>query len=108
MKITSDTEISDIKKARLLLKSVIQTNPNHPPGWIAAARLEEVAVRSVRAPALLSAHGTSCCVSQLSCARRARGICGVGCWRRRTVLTDRCPLPLTLRRGRSRLRAPSR
>lgn len=43
MKITSDAEISDVKKARLLLKSVIQTNPKHPPGWIAAARLEEVA-----------------------------------------------------------------
>ncbi|KAI3852397.1 hypothetical protein MKX03_018877 [Papaver bracteatum] len=43
MKISSDAEISDIKKARLLLKSVIQTNPKHPPGWIAAARLEEVA-----------------------------------------------------------------
>ncbi|KAG6541752.1 hypothetical protein Mapa_016764 [Marchantia paleacea] len=43
MKITSDAEISDIKKARLLLKSVIQTNPKHAPGWIAAARLEEVA-----------------------------------------------------------------
>lgn len=43
MKITSDAEISDIKKARLLLKSVINTNPKHPPGWIAAARLEEVA-----------------------------------------------------------------
>ena len=43
MKINSDAEISDIKKARLLLKSVIQTNPKHAPGWIAAARLEEVA-----------------------------------------------------------------
>eukprot|EP00897_Mesotaenium_endlicherianum_P009105 jgi/Mesen1/8222/ME000442S07492 len=43
MKITSDAEISDIKKARLLLKSVINTNPRHAPGWIAAARLEEVA-----------------------------------------------------------------
>lgn len=43
MKITSDAEISDIKKARLLLKSVISTNPKHAPGWIAAARLEEVA-----------------------------------------------------------------
>ncbi|GAV70443.1 PRP1_N domain-containing protein/TPR_14 domain-containing protein [Cephalotus follicularis] len=43
MKITSDAEISDIKKARLLLKSVTLTNPKHPPGWIAAARLEEVA-----------------------------------------------------------------
>ena len=31
-----------MKKARLLLKSVITTNPKHAPGWIAAARLEEV------------------------------------------------------------------
>lgn len=43
VKITSDAEISDIKKARLLLKSVIQTNQKHAPGWIAAARLEEMA-----------------------------------------------------------------
>ena len=43
--VKSDSEISDIKKARLLLKSVINTNPKHAPGWIAAARLEEVAGR---------------------------------------------------------------
>jgi pre-mRNA-processing factor 6 len=43
MKITSATEVADIKKARLLLKSVITTNPHHGPGWIAAARLEELA-----------------------------------------------------------------
>ncbi|KAF5765492.1 putative 43kDa postsynaptic protein [Helianthus annuus] len=48
MKITSFAEISDIKKARLLLKSVIQTNPKHPPGWIAAARLEEVACKLIK------------------------------------------------------------
>ncbi|KAI8921006.1 PRP1 splicing factor, N-terminal-domain-containing protein [Powellomyces hirtus] len=41
--VKSDAEISDIKKARTLLKSVITTNPKHAPGWIAAARLEEVA-----------------------------------------------------------------
>lgn len=35
-------DINDIKKARLLLKSVRETNPNHPPSWIASARLEEV------------------------------------------------------------------
>lgn len=39
----TDSDIADIKKARLLLKSVTQTNPNHGPGWIAAARLEELA-----------------------------------------------------------------
>ena len=33
---------SDIKKARKLLKSVRETNPKHPPAWIASARLEEV------------------------------------------------------------------
>ena len=36
---------SDVKKACLLLKSVITTNPNHTPGWIVAARLEEVTGR---------------------------------------------------------------
>lgn len=35
-------DINDIKKARLLLKSVRETNPSHAPGWIASARLEEV------------------------------------------------------------------
>lgn len=35
-------DINDIKKARLLLKSVRETNPNHPSAWIASARLEEV------------------------------------------------------------------
>ncbi|XP_071824736.1 pre-mRNA-processing factor 6-like [Apostichopus japonicus] len=35
-------DVADVKKARLLLKSVRETNPNHPPAWIASARLEEV------------------------------------------------------------------
>eukprot|EP01101_Sappina_pedata_P013082 TRINITY_DN9386_c0_g1_i1.p1 TRINITY_DN9386_c0_g1~~TRINITY_DN9386_c0_g1_i1.p1 ORF type:complete len:959 (+),score=296.49 TRINITY_DN9386_c0_g1_i1:363-2879(+) len=43
MKINTDAEIGDIKRARLLLKSVTSSNPHHAPGWIAAARLEEVA-----------------------------------------------------------------
>ncbi len=33
--------VDDVKKARLLLKSVRETNPKHPPGWVASARLEE-------------------------------------------------------------------
>jgi len=41
--------VGDIKKARLLLKSVTSTNPGHGPGWIAAARLEEVAGKLVNA-----------------------------------------------------------
>lgn len=40
-------DINDIKKARLLLKSVRETNPNHPPAWIASARLEEVTGKSM-------------------------------------------------------------
>lgn len=39
IKISSDAEIGDIKRARSLLKSVYQTNPQHSPGWVAAARL---------------------------------------------------------------------
>ncbi|CAH1719286.1 unnamed protein product [Chironomus riparius] len=35
-------DINDIKKARLLLKSVRETNQQHPPAWIASSRLEEV------------------------------------------------------------------
>lgn len=42
MKVTSDAEIGDIKKARALLRSVVTTNPKHAPGWIAFARLEEL------------------------------------------------------------------
>lgn len=51
--VKSDAEISDIKKARLLLKSVINTNPKHAPGWIAAARLEEVAGQVAKARELI-------------------------------------------------------
>ena len=46
MRIGGDAEVSEIKKARLLLKSVTRTNPKHPPSrWIVAARLEELACR---------------------------------------------------------------
>jgi pre-mRNA-processing factor 6 len=41
LQIKTDADISDYKKARTLLRSVITTNPKHAPGWIAAARLEE-------------------------------------------------------------------
>ncbi|CAI5450958.1 unnamed protein product [Caenorhabditis angaria] len=34
-------DINDVKKARMLLKSVRETNPRHPPAWIASAGLEE-------------------------------------------------------------------
>mmetsp|Transcript_33560 Transcript_33560/g.94959 ORF Transcript_33560/g.94959 Transcript_33560/m.94959 type:complete len:924 (+) Transcript_33560:85-2856(+) len=72
MKITSDAEISDIKKARLLLKSVIQTNPKHGPGWIAAARLEELAGKLSTARQLMQQGVERCPTSEdvwLECSR---------------------------------------
>lgn len=49
LKISSDAEIGDFKKARTLLSSVTSTNPKHAPGWIAAARVEELAGKMVQA-----------------------------------------------------------
>ena len=37
---THGGDINDVKKARLLLKSVRETNPHHPPAWIASARFD--------------------------------------------------------------------
>lgn len=42
MKVNSSAEINDLKKARALLKSVVQSNPKSSSGWIAAARVEEL------------------------------------------------------------------
>jgi pre-mRNA-processing factor 6 len=44
-----EAQVGDIKRARVLLESVIKTNPKHAPGWIAAARLEELAGKIVAA-----------------------------------------------------------
>ncbi|TYZ68293.1 hypothetical protein PybrP1_005195 [[Pythium] brassicae (nom. inval.)] len=63
LKLTSDAEIGDIKKARLLLRSVTTTNPKHGPGWIAAARLEEVAGKLVQARRII-AQGCASCATQ--------------------------------------------
>ncbi|CAK4111729.1 unnamed protein product [Aphanomyces euteiches] len=60
LKITSDAEVGDIKKARLLLRSVTMTNPKHAPGWIAAARLEEVAGKLVQARKIIADGCESC------------------------------------------------
>ncbi|KAI9366078.1 PRP1 splicing factor, N-terminal-domain-containing protein [Zopfochytrium polystomum] len=56
----TDAEISDIKRARQLLRSVITTNPKHAPGWIAAARLEEVAQKIVPARELIAKGCEEC------------------------------------------------
>jgi pre-mRNA-processing factor 6 len=44
-----EDQVGDIKRVRVLLESVIRTNPKHAPGWIAAARLEELAGKTVAA-----------------------------------------------------------
>ncbi|CAD2103679.1 hypothetical protein YYG_01720 [Plasmodium vinckei petteri] len=51
--LTSDSDIADINKARSLLKSVINTNRKHGPGWIAAARVEELAQRKDKAKEII-------------------------------------------------------
>ncbi|KAI9593347.1 PRP1 splicing factor, N-terminal-domain-containing protein [Syncephalis fuscata] len=58
--IKNDAEIGDIKKARLLLKSVITTNPKHAPGWIAATRLEEVAGKLAQARNIITQGCEEC------------------------------------------------
>lgn len=44
-----EAQVGDVKRVRVLLESVIRTNPKHAPGWIAAARLEELAGKIVAA-----------------------------------------------------------
>ncbi len=57
---TGKAEVGDINRVRVLLESVIKTNPKHAPGWIAAARLEEVAGKIVAARNLI-ARGCEIC-----------------------------------------------
>jgi pre-mRNA-processing factor 6 len=52
-KIATTAEVGDINKARLLLKSVRDTNPKHGPGWIASARVEEAAGKTLQARKLI-------------------------------------------------------
>ncbi|CAM9150782.1 unnamed protein product, partial [Ectocarpus fasciculatus] len=49
VKVSSAAEVGDIMKARQLLGSVTSSNPEHGPGWIAAAWVEEHAGKSVQA-----------------------------------------------------------
>lgn len=52
--------LGDIKRIRVLLESVIKTNPKHAPGWIAAARLEEVAGKVVAARNVIARACENC------------------------------------------------
>ncbi|KAJ2407902.1 U4/U6 x U5 tri-snRNP complex subunit Prp1 [Coemansia sp. RSA 2526] len=53
-------EIGDISRARTLLKSVTQSSPKHAPGWIAAARLEEVAQKMSKARSIIAQGCENC------------------------------------------------
>ena len=59
-------DIQDVKKARLLLKSVRDTNPGHAPAWIASARLEEV-VGKLQVARNLIMKGTEACPKSEDC-----------------------------------------
>ena len=63
-KLATDAEIGDINKARLLLKSVRDTNPKHGPGWIAAARVEEAAGKTLQARKLIQEGCEVCSTSE--------------------------------------------
>lgn len=54
MKVSSEEEISDLKKLRALVKSLTDTNPTHAEGWITAARVEEKDGKLGEARALLT------------------------------------------------------
>lgn len=56
----SEVEIGDIKRVRVLLESVIKTNPKHAPGWIAIARVEELAGKIVAARRLIAQGCEQC------------------------------------------------
>ncbi|KAI6872758.1 hypothetical protein KC343_g11641 [Hortaea werneckii] len=56
----SEIPVGDIKRARVLLESVIKRNPRHGPGWIAAARLEEFAGKAQSAQNVIR-RGTEMC-----------------------------------------------
>ncbi|KAG0652264.1 Pre-mRNA-splicing factor prp1 [Hyphodiscus hymeniophilus] len=59
-KLEGEAQVGDIKRVRVLLESVIKTNPKHAPGWIAAARLEELAGKIVAARGVI-ARGCAHC-----------------------------------------------
>lgn len=56
----SQVAIGDVNRIRVLLESVIKTNPKHAPGWIAFARLEEHAGKIVTARKLIAQGCEQC------------------------------------------------
>lgn len=56
----SEVEIGDINRVRVLMESVIKTNPGHAPGWIAMARIEEMAGKMVAARKMIARGCEQC------------------------------------------------
>ena len=53
-------DIAEVKKARLLFKSITRSDPTNATGWLAAARLEEVVGNLAEAKGVLARGITSC------------------------------------------------
>lgn len=60
MEVKSTAEISDMKKATLLLQSLVATNPSNSSGWISLSRLEEGAGKLIQARARLQEACVAC------------------------------------------------
>lgn len=60
-----------LSQARHLLKSVTSSNPKHGPGWVAAARLEEVAGKLQAARQLMVSAALACCMLHYAASLRA-------------------------------------
>lgn len=56
----AQAQVGDINRVRELLQSVVKTNPNNALGWIAAARLEELAGKIVSARKTIDQGCTRC------------------------------------------------
>lgn len=53
-KVSSSGEVQDFKKARVILKSILNTDPKNIGGWIAAARLEELDGKLAQAKSIIT------------------------------------------------------
>lgn len=56
----SGLEVGDLRRARLMLQSAVQTNPGSSQAWISAARLEEVAMDIRKARELIRRACDAC------------------------------------------------
>jgi pre-mRNA-processing factor 6 len=56
----NELEVGDLRRARLMLQSAVQTNPGSSQAWISAARLEELAMDGRRARELIRKACDAC------------------------------------------------